>query len=72
MNEEICTGFCTSQTAATVSTVSVASGGTENSAYPLPADALTNEAFLSAFFLPLAFYFLGLSKGIILKLIKEI
>lgn len=67
----MCDGFCTSTTPATGSQTAVVVQNTE--VFQLsPVEALQNEAFLSAFFLPLAFYLMGWSKGVILKLLKGI
>ena len=37
-----------------------------------PVEAVHNDAFLMAFFLPFAFYLLGISKGIVLNLLRRI
>lgn len=64
----MCTGFCESTTV-----ISVPSEPTKKEGYHLsPAEALQNEAFLSAFWLPFAFYLIGISKGIVLKFLKRI
>uniref|UniRef100_A0AAU8B2Y3 Uncharacterized protein n=1 Tax=Dulem virus 55 TaxID=3145766 RepID=A0AAU8B2Y3_9VIRU len=66
----MCEGFCGGSGGAVVSVPSTPSNsqGVQLS----PVDAMTNEAFLSAFFLPLAFFLLGLSKGIVLKMLRGI
>lgn len=69
----MCDGFCgNSESENTTSVVSVPSTQNQESLQLSPAQALQNEVFLSAFFLPFSFYLLGLSKGIILKFIKRI
>lgn len=69
----MCDGFCgNSESENTTAVVSVPSTQNQESLQLSPAQALQNEVFLSAFFLPFSFYLLGLSKGIILKFIKRI
>ena len=68
----MCTGFCT--TTPTTPTVPSQPVVVQNSAsFQLsPAEAVHNDAFLMAFFLPLAFYLMGWSKGVILNLLRRI
>ena len=70
----MCEGFCTNTTPSTGSQTQNQAVVVQNTGvFQLsPVEALQNEAFLSAFFLPLAFYFMGWSKGIVLKLLKGI
>lgn len=66
----MCDGFCGGPGTAVISVPS--SPQNSQGVQLSPVDAMTNEAFLSAFFLPLAFYVIGLSKGVVLKLLKGI
>lgn len=69
----MCDGFCgNSESENTTAVVSVPSTQNQESLQLSPAQALQNEAFLSAFFLPFAFFLLGRSKGILLSLFKRI
>lgn len=69
----MCEGFCSSsETTNITAVVSVPSSQNQEGLQLSPADALHNEVFLSAFFLPFAFYLLGRSKGILLYLFKRI
>lgn len=66
----MCDGFCTNtETTKPVEPVIVQ----KSEPFQLsPVDAVHNEAFLMAFFLPLAFYLMGWSKGVVLNLLKRI
>ena len=69
----MCTGFCTTTTPTTPVTSSQPVVVQNSEVIQLsPVEALQNEAFLSAFFLPLAFFLMGWSKGVILNLLRRI
>lgn len=70
MDNDTCTGFCSDTETTTTAVVSVPSA--QNDSLLNPQQAVQNDVFLSAFFLPLAFYLLGRSKGILLSLFKRI
>jgi len=69
----MCTGFCTTTTPTTPTTPSQPVIVQNSGSFQLsPAEAVHNDAFLMAFFLPFAFYLLGISKGIVLNLLRRI
>ena len=69
----MCTGFCTTTTPTTPAAPSQPVVVQNSGSFQLsPVEAIHNDAFLMAFFLPLAFYLMGWSKGVILNLLRRI
>lgn len=67
----MCEGFCTTTTPTTPTPSKPVVVQNSEVIQLSPVEALQNEAFLSAFFLPFAFFLLGWSKGVILNLLKR-